>query len=77
MGNFAGLRTFRVLRALKSVSIMPGRSNNYIQLKLTNIISIILSDVFWKQRVDIFNSSLKDLWKNERWVFVTYFSWDP
>ena len=24
MGNLAGLRTFRVLRALKTVSIMPG-----------------------------------------------------
>ena len=24
MGNIAGLRTFRVLRALKTVSIMPG-----------------------------------------------------
>ena len=28
MGNFAGLRTFRVLRALKSVSIMPGSNLN-------------------------------------------------
>jgi hypothetical protein len=27
MGNLAGLRTFRVLRALKTVSIMPGKSN--------------------------------------------------
>ena len=26
MGNLAGLRTFRVLRALKTVSIMPGNS---------------------------------------------------
>ena len=25
MGNLAGLRTFRVLRALKTVSIMPGK----------------------------------------------------
>ena len=25
MGNLAGLRTFRVLRALKTVSIMPGQ----------------------------------------------------
>lgn len=25
VGNLAGLRTFRVLRALKTVSIMPGR----------------------------------------------------
>ena len=27
MGNLAGLRTFRVLRALKTVSIMPGNSS--------------------------------------------------
>lgn len=27
VGNLAGLRTFRVLRALKTVSIMPGKSN--------------------------------------------------
>jgi hypothetical protein len=26
VGNLAGLRTFRVLRALKTVSIMPGRT---------------------------------------------------
>ena len=26
LGNLAGLRTFRVLRALKTVSIMPGMS---------------------------------------------------
>ena len=26
MGNLAGLRTFRVLRALKTVSIMPGKN---------------------------------------------------
>lgn len=26
VGNLAGLRTFRVLRALKTVSIMPGKS---------------------------------------------------
>ena len=25
LGNLAGLRTFRVLRALKTVSIMPGQ----------------------------------------------------
>lgn len=30
MGNLAGLRTFRVLRALKTVSIMPG---NYIDFQ--------------------------------------------
>ena len=28
MGNLAGLRTFRVLRALKTVSIMPGQSQS-------------------------------------------------
>lgn len=27
VGNLAGLRTFRVLRALKTVSIMPGKSS--------------------------------------------------
>jgi Ion transport protein len=27
VGNLAGLRTFRVLRALKTVSIMPGELN--------------------------------------------------
>lgn len=27
VGNLAGLRTFRVLRALKTVSIMPGKEN--------------------------------------------------
>ena len=27
VGNLAGLRTFRVLRALKTVSIMPGKKN--------------------------------------------------
>lgn len=30
VGNLAGLRTFRVLRALKTVSIMPG--NLYIRM---------------------------------------------
>lgn len=28
VGNLAGLRTFRVLRALKTVSIMPGKERN-------------------------------------------------
>lgn len=28
VGNLAGLRTFRVLRALKTVSIMPGNTAN-------------------------------------------------
>lgn len=32
VGNLAGLRTFRVLRALKTVSIMPGKWQTYIQL---------------------------------------------
>ena len=26
MGNLAGLRTFRVLRALKTIAILPGKS---------------------------------------------------
>lgn len=30
VGNLAGLRTFRVLRALKTVSIMPGEFHNSI-----------------------------------------------
>lgn len=30
VGNLAGLRTFRVLRALKTVSIMPGKSHDSI-----------------------------------------------
>ena len=32
MGNLAGLRTFRVLRALKTVSIMPGYCCIYVFL---------------------------------------------
>ena len=30
VGNLAGLRTFRVLRALKTVSIMPGKFLNFV-----------------------------------------------
>ena len=29
MGNLAGLRTFRVLRALKTISILPSKYNSY------------------------------------------------
>ena len=31
MGNLAGLRTFRVLRALKTVSIMPSKTIQMLQ----------------------------------------------
>lgn len=30
LGNLAALRTFRVLRALKTVAIIPGKSPNII-----------------------------------------------
>lgn len=29
LGNLAALRTFRVLRALKTVAIVPGKVSNY------------------------------------------------
>ena len=32
MGNLAGLRTFRVLRALKTISILPGMSTYFFCL---------------------------------------------
>lgn len=35
VGNLAGLRTFRVLRALKTVSIMPGKFIIQMSVKLT------------------------------------------
>lgn len=38
VGNLAGLRTFRVLRALKTVSIMPGED----QLKFTKKILLMV-----------------------------------
>lgn len=33
VGNLAGLRTFRVLRALKTVSILPGNQKIYVKIK--------------------------------------------
>lgn len=41
VGNLAGLRTFRVLRALKTVSIMPGKVLNFM-LKLLSLIVLRL-----------------------------------
>lgn len=35
VGNLAGLRTFRVLRALKTVSIMPGNTARLKHISLT------------------------------------------
>lgn len=37
VGNLAGLRTFRVLRALKTVSIMPGKSMDFFEFILNMI----------------------------------------
>ena len=34
LGNITGLRTFRVLRALKTVSIVPGKGLDYIPSSL-------------------------------------------
>ena len=46
VGNLAGLRTFRVLRALKTVSIMPGKD-----LEQEELLSFFL--LLWKNRKKI------------------------
>ena len=48
VGNLAGLRTFRVLRALKTVSIMPG-TVTYCSVQLMCVRSIPMRQVALKQ----------------------------
>ena len=42
MGNLAGLRTFRVLRALKTVAILPSKYNTFHNKNLQSVITIDL-----------------------------------
>ena len=44
MGNLAGLRTFRVLRALKTVSIMPGTDQTLFKKKEYDTSKYLLND---------------------------------
>ena len=44
MGNLAGLRTFRVLRALKTVSIMPGTDQTMFKKKEYDTSKYLLND---------------------------------
>ena len=42
MGNLAGLRTFRVLRALKTVAILPSKYNILHNKELQSVVTIDL-----------------------------------
>lgn len=54
VGNLAGLRTFRVLRALKTVSIMPGNTMNLCTCRNICIHGvIILSLGIWNEKIKI------------------------
>lgn len=49
VGNLAGLRTFRVLRALKTVSIMPGKLNSghiYSKMYAYKLIEVTINVLF-------------------------------
>ena len=57
LGNLAALRTFRVLRALKSIAVVPGKTRAYYLSQDNNI--LLIHSLVWSWNLKIMAHPLK------------------